>query len=183
MRRRRARRSSDVAAALVVIDVQQGLFPPSRPAYRGAEVVTRIAALLARARARRVPIFHIQHDGGPGHILARGSAGWAVHEAVCPIVGEPVIEKRHCSAFQETDLYERLVRAGIDKIVLAGLQTEYCVDTTCRAASALGFRIILASDAHTTFDTNVLSAAQIIAHHNHTLDGFVELAAAAEIDF
>jgi nicotinamidase-related amidase len=172
-----------VAAAVVVIDVQQGLLPPSRPAYRGTEVVARIAALLVRARARRVPIFHVQHDGGPGHVLARGSAGWALHDAVRPLAGEPVIEKRHCSAFQETDLHERLVRAGIDKIVIAGLQTEYCVDTTCRAASALGFRITLAADAHTTFDTSVLSAAQIIAHHNHTLDGFVTLAAADEIDF
>jgi nicotinamidase-related amidase len=173
-----------VATGLVVIDVQQGLFPPSRPAYRGAEVVARIAALLARARARQVPIFHVQHDGGPGDVLARGSAGWAMHDAVRPIADEPVIEKRHCSAFQETDLHERLVRAGIDSIVIAGLQTEYCVDTTCRAASALGFRVTLAADAHTTFDTSVLTAAQIIAHHNRTLDGgFVELAAAAEIAF
>jgi nicotinamidase-related amidase len=173
-----------VATSFVVIDVQQGLFPPSRPAYRGAEVVARIAALLARARARRVPIFHVQHDGGPGHILARGSAGWAVHEAVRPIAGEPVVEKRHCSAFQDTDFGERLVRAGIDKIVIAGLQTEYCVDTTCRAASALGFRVTLAADAHTTFDTSVLSAAQIIAHHNNTLGGgFVELVAADAIEF
>lgn len=173
-----------MATGLIVIDVQQGLFPPSRPAYRGAEVVARIAALLARARARRAPVFHIQHDGGPGHVLARGSTGWAVHDAVRPIAGEPVIEKRHCSAFQDTDLHERLVRAGIDKIVIAGLQTQYCVDTTCRAASALGFRTTLASDAHTTFDTGVLSAAQIIAHHNDTLGGgFVELAASNEIDF
>jgi len=172
-----------VATGLVVIDVQQGLFPPSRPAYRGVEVVARIAAVLTRARARRVPIFHVQHDGGPGHVLARGSAGWAVHEAVRPITGEPVIEKRHCSAFQGTDLHERLVSAGIDKIVIAGLQTQYCIDTACRAASALGLRVTLAADAHTTFDTSVLSAAQIIAHHNQTLDGFVELASADEIEF
>ena len=64
------------------------------------------------------------------------------------------------------------------------MQTEYCIDTNCRAAADLGYKVVLAKDAHTTFDTPVLSAAQIIAHHNRTLDGsFVELAAAGDIAF
>jgi nicotinamidase-related amidase len=64
------------------------------------------------------------------------------------------------------------------------MQTEYCVDSACRAAAALGYRSVLVSDAHTTFDTSVLSAAQIIAHHNLTLgDSFAELALAREVRF
>jgi len=64
------------------------------------------------------------------------------------------------------------------------MQTGYCIDTNCRAAADLGYKVVFAKDAHTTFDTPVLSAAQIIAHHNRTLHGsFVELAAAGDIEF
>lgn len=54
---------------LVIIDVQQGMFAFRRPLYHGEEVLERIAGLLERARDARVPIFPVQHDGGPGHIL------------------------------------------------------------------------------------------------------------------
>jgi len=50
--------------------------------------------------------------------------------------------------------------------------TEYCVDTTCRRAISLGYDVTLVSDAHTTVDNKLLTAAQIIAHHNALLDGF-----------
>jgi nicotinamidase-related amidase len=90
-----------------------------------------------------------------------------------------VIEKCHSSTFHETDLHPRLSRLGVDQLVIAGLQTEYCVDSACRTAVALGYRVTLVKDRHATYDTPVLSAAQIIMHHNHTLDGsLVDLASA-----
>jgi nicotinamidase-related amidase len=116
--------------------------------------------------------------------LEQGTAGWELHRAVAPIEGEPIIDKRHSSAFQDTILHDRLRRSEVDRVVIAGMQTEYCVDSACRAAAALDYQVVLVSDAHTTFDTSVLSAVQIIAHHNLTLDGgFVELAAAEHIRF
>jgi nicotinamidase-related amidase len=172
-------------SALVVVDVQQGMFMPPTPAFQGEAVVERITGLLARARAQKLPVIHIQHDGGPGDVLAHGSQGWQPHGGVAPAPGEPIVEKRYCSAFQETDLGSRLAAAGIERIIVAGLQTEFCIDTTCRAAMALGLKVVLVSDAHTTFDTPDLSAAQIIAHHNRTLSGggFCELQPAAKIEF
>ncbi len=71
--------------ALVVVDVQQGMFTCDPPPYHAAEVLERIATLLERGRAAGVPVFHVRHDGGPGHILARGSAGWPHHPAVAPM--------------------------------------------------------------------------------------------------
>jgi nicotinamidase-related amidase len=168
--------------ALVIIDMQQGMFSDAIAPARGEEVLQRCAELLGRARAAEVPVFHVQHDGGAGDILGKGSPGFPHHPAVAPKAGEPVIEKRNISAFQDTDLHERLTKAGIDRLIVAGMQTEMCVDSACRAAKALGYRVVLASDAHTTFDTDVLSAELIVAHHNKTLDGaFVELSRAGEI--
>jgi nicotinamidase-related amidase len=95
-----------------------------------------------------------------------------------------VIEKRHSSAFHNTDFHARLTEAGIGALVVVGIQTEMCVDSTCRAAVALGYRVTLVSDGHTTFDSPVLPAEKIIAHHNRTLgDGFVDLRSASDVDF
>jgi nicotinamidase-related amidase len=173
-----------VPSALVVIDVQQGLFTCDAPLHRGDEVVRRIAGLIARARAAGIPVFHVRHDGGPGHPLAKGSAGWLHHSAVAPQVGEAIIDKRQSSAFHDTDFHARLQASRIDHLVLAGVQTEMCVESTCRAAVGLGYQLVLVSDAHTTFDTAVLPAERIIAHHNHTLGkAFAELARADEVQF
>jgi|SRR5882724_11994913 len=165
--------------ALLLIDIQQGLFTPPLVPRHGDAVVARIAAVLHRARIRKVPIFHVRHDGGTGSPLSKGSPGWHHHLAVAPAEGEPVIEKRHSSAFHDTELHAMLSRLGIEHLVIAGLQSEYCVDSACRTAAALGYRVSLVEDGHTTFDTPILSAAQIIAHHNHTLGGsIVELVSA-----
>ena len=173
-----------MSSALVIIDVQQGMFSFRLPLYCGEEIVERSAGLLQRARAVGMPIFHVQHDGGPGHALARGSPGWAHHAGVAPRPGETVIEKRHHSAFHDTDFDAQLRARGIDQLIIAGIQTEMCVDSTCRAAVALGYRLVLVSDAHSTFDSPVLPAKSIIAHHNQTLGGrFAELRAAADMSF
>jgi nicotinamidase-related amidase len=168
----------------MIVDVQQGMFALPQPLHRGDETLQRIAGLLARARRERLPVVHIQHDGGPGHVLSRGSPGWAHHPMVTPQEGEMVVEKRQSSAFHDTDLHERLGERGIDRLIIAGMQTEMCVDSACRSAVALGYRVVLASDAHTTFDTPVIPAELIIAHHNRLLGrAFVELVESAEIRF
>jgi len=173
-----------MSTALMLVDIQQGMFAlPSLP-HRGAEVVERIAGLLGRARAEGVPVVHIQHDGGPGHVLAKGSAGWPHHPLVAPRDGERVVEKRHSSAFHGTDLHRWLSLEGIDRLVIAGMQTEMRVDSACRGAAALDYRVVLVADGHTTFDTPVIGADLIIAHHNRLLaGGFVELAEARQVRF
>jgi nicotinamidase-related amidase len=173
-------------SGLLVIDLQRGLFSEPQPPHDGAGVLSRVAALLERARHSGAPVLHVQHDGGPGDPLGKPSPGWEIHPRVAPLPQEPVFGKTRCSAFagSSSTLDAELRRRGITRLVIAGMQTEYCVDTNCRAAADLGYQVVLASDGHTTFDTRVLSAAQIIAHHNETLAGsFVELAAAGDIKF
>ena len=75
-----------------------------------------------------------------------------------------------------------MTERGIDRLVIAGLQTEMCVDSACRAAVSLGYRVVLASDGHTTWDTPALLAERIIAHHNRTLGrGFAELSTVVDV--
>ena len=160
------------------------MFAYRPPLYRGEETVRRIASLLQRAGDAGTPVFHIQHDGGEGHLLAKGSAGWPHHPDVAPRAGEPVIEKRRSSAFHDTDLQMRLAEAGVDRLAIAGIQTGMCVDSTCRHAAALNYRVVLVSDGHSTFDSPVLPAELTIAHHNRILGrACAELAASDDIRF
>ena len=172
-----------MTTALMIVDVQQGMFEYPAPLHRGEETVQRIAELLQRARAAGLPVIHIRHDGGNGHRLAAGTPGWLHHPLVAPRDGETVIDKRFSSAFQDTGLEHHLRASGIDHLIVAGMQTEMCVDSACRTAAAQGYRITLVEDGHTTWDTEVLPADKIIAHHNRSLSrSMVELAKAAEVD-
>jgi nicotinamidase-related amidase len=172
--------------ALLVIDAQVGLF---EDAARRETTVQRIRDLIDRARSSGAPVIYLQHDGDPGSRLEVGSPGWAIDPAVAPRDGEAVIHKRASDSFFETPLLDRLRAAGATTLVVTGMRTEMCVDTTSRRAVTLGFDVLLAADAHTTADGGVLSAEQIIAHTNETLDDFgtdahvVTVRPAGSIDF
>lgn len=155
-----------MSSALVVVDVQQGMFARPQPLYRGDEILSRIVTLLNRARSSGSPVIHIRHAGRAGGALEKGSAGWFHHPMVAPVAGEPIIDKDRSSAFHHTCLHERLIEMAVKRLVLCGMQTEMCVESTCRAAVALDYQVTLVADAHTTYDTAIISAEQIIAHHN-----------------
>jgi nicotinamidase-related amidase len=137
-----------------------------------SQVLERIAGLLEKARAARVPVLYVQHDGRSGHRLEPNTPGWPIHPAIAPVADEPVVRKRASDSFFETDLQQRLQSLGVTHLVVTGSMTEHCVDTTCRRAVTLGYDVTLVGDAHTTADTTALKASQIIAHHNELLDGF-----------
>ena len=157
--------------ALLIIDVQVGLVE-LMPAEIRASVLPRIETLLSKARSSRTLVIYIQHDGTKGHPLETHTRGWEIHPSIKPLDSEPVIRKRESDSFFETTLQQELERRGITRLLIAGGMTEYCVDTTCRRATSLGYNVTLASDAHLTGDNGVLTAANIIAHHNFVLDGF-----------
>lgn len=172
--------------ALIVVDVQLGMFesPVIPPIHDGGRLLERIVGLVRDAREAGVPVVFVQHDDGPDHPLERGIEGWRIHPDVAPLDGEPVIQKRTPDSFLNTTLNEELASRNIGGLVLAGMQTEYCVDTTCRRAFGLGYDVTLAKDAHGTWDKDALSAQQIVAHHNEVLGGgFATAMNAGEIRF
>jgi nicotinamidase-related amidase len=158
-------------SALLIIDLQVGIIEGFH-AYRGREVLEQINKLLSQARASNVPIIYIQHQGGAGHPLEPGSEGWQIHPAIKPHAEDLIIPKTASDSFFETTLQRELETRGIKHLIVTGCQTEYCVDTTTRRAVSQGYDVTLVNDAHTTVDNKLLSAAQIIAHHNALLEGF-----------
>ena len=165
------RQTSQTRPGLLIVDVQIGLVE-LMPAELQTSILPRIKTMLTKARASGVPVIYIQHDGPKGHPLETHTKGWEIHPSLKPVVGEPVIRKREPDSFFETTLQQELQERGITHLIIAGGMTEYCVDTTCRRATSLGYDVTLASDAHLTRDNGVLTAANIIAHHNFVLDDF-----------
>ncbi len=114
------------------------MFDPSDPVYQGQKLLTRIGHLLAKARQTHIPIVYIQHGSErKGHPLEYGTEGWQMHPFIAPQPGDTIIEKTMPDAFYKTNLQHFLSTHGIKKLIIAGIQTELCVDTTCRQACSL----------------------------------------------
>lgn len=173
-------------AALLIIDVQMAFFIPEikRLAYNGEEYLARMKGLVTRARNAGVPVIFVQHDGAKGSPFEPGTQGWPINPAIAPMTGELVVNKPTPDAFYRTSLKDELDKKGINNLVVAGIQSDWCVDTTVRRAYSLDYDITVAEDAHTTYDTTILKAPQIIAHHNSIFGGrFAKLMKADDIDF
>jgi nicotinamidase-related amidase len=103
--------------SLLVIDVQNAIVDGTVTVDRQPIIdqalqntVDRIAMLQRQARAAGAPVFVVQHDGAPGHRLARGSQGWEIRREVAPIRGDIVINKTHSDAFTRLILQPSLKR-------------------------------------------------------------------------
>lgn len=170
---------------LLLLDCQVGLFDGPEPLYEKQRLLDNLNRLIAKAHAADAPVFAVRHTGPEGSPIARGSAFWQLVPGLeIDPARDQVFDKTAPSAFVGTDFAQRLEAAEVGGLVIAGLKTQYCVDTNCRAAAALGLRPVLVSDAHSCWDTPVLAARDIIAHHNLTLGGpFASVVATEEVVF
>jgi nicotinamidase-related amidase len=155
--------------ALLVIDVQVAMIEDETPPYRTAEVLGNIRSVIEKARAAKTPVIFVQHEHATYEPMKRDSPGWQIHPAVAPLPGERIINKKASDSFYGTPLRSELDTLGITDLVITGLQTEQCVDTTCRRAISLDYDVTLVADGHTTWDSDHLTAAQLIAHTNASL--------------
>lgn len=171
--------------ALLIVDMQVGLFHGPAQPWQGQRVLGHICQLIAAARAAGAPIFAVRHTGPQGSPIEAGSAPWQLlPELQLDEKQAQLINKTRPSCFAGTGLAEKLAAAGIGGLVICGMKTQYCIDSTCRAAADLGLQVVLVADAHTCMDTAELPASAIVAHHNATLGSlFARLQPTAEITF
>lgn len=177
-----------MTTALLIIDVQRGLFDDEPRPYKADTVVERINALAGRARAHDVPIVFIQHERASGN-LAHGTQSWQLERSLRTVPGDHFVRKTTPDSFLRTTLQELLDKYQVSHVVVCGYASEFCVDTTTRRAAALGYAVTLAADAHTTHDKEHAPAAAIRRHENATLPDIVSFGPpiqakpGSEIDF
>ena len=141
--------------ALLLIDIQNDYFPGGAWELSHADEAAAQARLaLGRFREQHRPVFHVRHiNTRPGAaFFLPDTPGSEIHGAVKPLDGEPVIIKHAPDAFFQTDLHDALSRAGIRKLVVCGMMSHMCIDTSVRAARNHGYDITLLHDACATRD-------------------------------
>ncbi len=158
--------------ALLVIDMQVGNFEGANPIYNGSFLLDKIQRLIEKARNSEIPIIYVQNNGGKEDPDEFGTPGWEIHPSISPLANDIIVQKEIPDSFHNTRLQEELNMRGVNKLIIGGLQTEYCIDTTCRRAYSLGYKVILVKDAHSTWDSTHFSAEEIINHHNEVLGSF-----------
>lgn len=141
--------------ALLLVDLQNDYFPGGRMELVGAmAAVAAAATVLAHFRRAGEPVVQVQHvSTRPGStFFLPDTEGMAIHRRVAPMSGEIVLTKHFPNSFRETGLHERIQQLGVAELVVCGMMTHMCVDTTVRAAFDLGYTVTLVSDACATRD-------------------------------
>jgi nicotinamidase-related amidase len=169
--------------ALVVIDVQNIFFADGKyQLYQAEEVTEKINCLIKNARQNDVPLIFVRHQDEK--YMQFGSDIWQIYDGLDARKSDFYIEKKTPDSFFETSLQELLAANQIEEIYLCGMQTDYCIDTTCRSAFGKKIKAFLIEDAHSTFQTGELKAEQIIKHHNKIIGHwFATLIPANEVNF
>lgn len=157
--------------ALLILDMQVGLVHGPESPWRSKAVLDTLNGLMKDARDSGAPIFLARHVGPAGSPIEPGSPLTELVQELDLSGGEIIFQKTRPSAYAQTDLADHLRELGCEGIVVTGMKTQYCVDSTCRAARDCGFDAVLIADGHSCSDTPTLKAEAIIAHHNATLAG------------
>ncbi|WP_398308630.1 cysteine hydrolase family protein [Zoogloea sp.] len=137
-------------SALILVDAQN-TYRTGVMQLSGVEpALDACASLLARARALKVPVIHIQHDAGPGSPYDIRAEIGAIADKVAPAEGEPVVVKNYPNSFLNTDLDARLKALGVKNVVVAGFMTHMCINSTGRGAFNLGYAVTVPANATAT---------------------------------
>ena len=152
---------------LLVVDAQNALI--NAQPYNEQKVIRNIKKLILSARDNKKEIIYVRHDDGKGTELEQGTDGWQIYNDIAPNSSELIIEKQYNSAFHKTGLREYLESKEIDTIILVGLQTEYCIDATCKSAFDYGYKIIIPEETNTTFDNEYLSGERLYEFYNYKI--------------
>ena len=152
--------------AVLVIDVQNAIVL-DKP-YDIEEVIGNIKKLIEASRENNVEVIYIQHTEEEGEFAANAE-GWMIYSDIVPALDEKVIRKNYNSAFRGTSLKEYLDSKEIEELIMVGLQTEYCFDTSVKVAFELGYKLIIPEKTNSTFDNGNISAKDLYEYYNYRI--------------
>lgn len=155
-------------SALIMIDCQNTYRKGVMQLTGVEEAILEAKKLLARARAAKIPVIHIQHDAGAGTPYDVHAEIGKICDEVAPLPSEPVITKNYPNSFVATALDEHLKALGIKNIVLAGFMTHMCINSTAHGGFNLGYNVTVVASTTATRPLQaangvVLTAAQVQA--------------------
>lgn len=150
--------------AFIIIDVQNILVEIG---FETQKLLEKISYLQNQARSKNIEIVYVQHIENPE---AQASEDWQLSALLNRKPDEKVFQKKYNSIFKETGLKEYLDQQGIEQLVLCGMQTEYCVDTSVKVAFEHGYKLVVPEGTVTTFDGDDIPAETINEFYENIWD-------------
>ena len=164
--------------ALLIVDVQNDYFPQGKNVLVGSlEASIRINRLIDEFRKKNLEIIYIQHiaQSQTATFFLPGTDGVEIHRNVYPKEEDKLFVKHFPNSFRETGLDEYCKSIEIDTLVIVGMMTHMCIDTTVRAGFDLGYKIIVLSDCCATKDLEIggviIKAADVQPAYMAALNG------------
>lgn len=158
-----------MATALLVVDVQTSLIADETP--NPDEILSAVTSLVGRARAAGAEVVWITDS--------RVEPDASLHAALAPAPGELAVVKNTPNVFESTGLHAELTRRTVDRVVVCGMQSDFCVTGTTQGAAALGYEVVLVADAHTTHAWDGRDWRAIVAERNAALGALERVTAVA----
>lgn len=128
-----------------------------------------VRKLISSARENGVEVIYVRHDDGEGEALTKGNEGFEIADVFAPLPGEKIFDKTVNSAFKESGLLEYLKEKGTEKVIIAGLQTDYCIDASVKCAFEHGFEVIIPANSNTTEDNSYMTGERTYQYYNEMM--------------
>jgi len=150
--------------ALLVIDIQTALIEAKPYAVDNCLSVWQKA--IATCREKNIEVIYVRHND----------------DAIAPEADEKIFDKHYNSAFKETHLQTYLDSQAIERLIIIGMATNYCIDTTVKVAFEFGYNLAVVKNGTTTFAEREITAEQLMQHYENTWNGrFAQVADLEEI--
>ena len=163
---------------LLVVDMQKCLV--SEELYGFETFLDRTVRLVDAARKNGVEVVFVQHDAGPGSGLSSGDEGFEIIDEISPEPGEKVFVKNINSCFGNKDFKKYMKKQDDKRLMIIGLQTNYCIDATVKSAFERGYEVIIPEGTNSTFDNDYMTGETAVRYYNE--DVWEELADVVPFD-
>ncbi|MBO4393342.1 MAG: isochorismatase family protein [Spirochaetales bacterium] len=153
---------------LLVVDFQKAL-TEDEELYNAKTFIERVVKLVETARRNNVEVIFVQHDAGPGSGFSVGDPDFEIDAHVTPAKGEKVFIKTINSCFGNKDFLDYMYSLEDKRVMVVGLQTNWCIDATVKSAFERGFEVIIPDGTNSTFDNDYMSAETTYRYYNEEI--------------
>ena len=148
---------------LLVVDMQKGLV--DEDLYAFDTFTERTTQLVDAARKNNVEVIFVQHDAGADSGMSVGDEAFEIIDRIAPAEGEKVFVKTINSCFGNKEFREYMEQQNDKRLMIIGLQTNYCIDCTVKSAFERGFEVIIPV-TNSTFDNDYMTGETTVRYYN-----------------
>lgn len=150
---------------LLIVDTQKLIM--DKHLYNFEALESNIKLMISTARENGMEVVYVRHYDHPGcGGLSKDKEGFQIYDEFKPQADERIFDKDVNSAFKNSGLLEYLNEKGEKQIIIAGLQTDYCIDATIKCGFEHGFEIFVPENSNSTFSNKFMTGEQSYKYYN-----------------